>query len=156
MVKLAPNILILEYLKVNGKLSQEKELVKKIRSFIDIGYQQQLSFRHTNGGYSVFGKRSEYKPSNWLTAYTVRYFLKSAKYSPIEGKIIEADLHYLSQQQKSNGEFEHSSYLFTPTHQNRFGFTAFVLLTFLEDRVSTKMKLSRNVSQINLYMHNMQ
>ncbi|KAM7351079.1 uncharacterized protein ACRADG_004064 [Cochliomyia hominivorax] len=134
MIHFAPNILILHYLKVNGKLGKEKDLVKKIRSYIDIGYQQQLSFRHANGGYSVFGESSDSEPSNWLTAYVVRFFIKSAKYSPVEIRIIEADLEYLAKQQMSNGEFPHSGYLFSPTHQNKYGFTAFVLLTFLEDR----------------------
>ena len=140
MVNFAPNILMLEYLKINGKLSQEKELVKRIRSYIDIGYQQQMLFRHKSGGYSVFGEHSDGEPSNWLTAYTVRYFIKSTRYSAIETKIIEADLHYLSLQQKSLGEFMHSSYTFSPSHQNKYGFTAFVLLTFLEDRVSVQAK----------------
>ncbi|XP_065357998.1 C3 and PZP-like alpha-2-macroglobulin domain-containing protein 8 [Calliphora vicina] len=134
MINFAPNILILQYLKINGKLAKEKVLVKKLRSFIDAGYQQQLSFRHGNGGYSVFGENSDPEPSNWLSAYVVRYLIKSAKHSPIEARIIDSDLDYLAKQQKSNGEFPYTGYLFSPTHQNEYGLTAFVLLTFLEDR----------------------
>lgn len=145
MIHFAPNILILEYLKVNGKLAKEKDLVRKLRSFLDIGYQQQLSFRHKTGGYSVFGEISDPEPSNWLTAYVVRFLIKSAKYSAVEPRIIAEDLEYLAKQQKSNGEFPQTGYLFSPTHQNIYGFTAFVLLAFLEDRVSSFLDCTINI-----------
>ena len=46
VLNFAPPILILQYLKANGKLSKEDKLFKNLISAIETGYQQQLSFRH--------------------------------------------------------------------------------------------------------------
>lgn len=134
MIGLAPNILILEYLKTLGKYNNHSEIVDKAKDFIETGYQQQLTYRHPNGAYSVFGPKSSTE-SNWLTAYVTHFLIKGMKYSAIEPRIIEAALQYLSGQQLEDGSFPHRGYLFEPAHQNEYGFTAFVLLTFMESSV---------------------
>lgn len=135
MINFAPNVLVLQYLKATGKLHKEKALVSKAKSYIESGYQQQLSYRHSNGGYSVFGQGNDDEASTWLTAYVIRYFLKATKYFPVEPSIIESGLEYLNSEQLEDGSFRFTGYLFYPAQQNRFGFTAFVLMTFLEERV---------------------
>ncbi|XP_061400995.1 alpha-2-macroglobulin-like [Musca vetustissima] len=139
MVNFAPNILVLQYLKAIGKVGQEKNLIKQAKSFVEIGYQQELSFRHASGGYSVFGERRDKDAaSTWLTAYVIRFFLKAAKFVSIEEKIITSGLDYLASNQKADGDFAYTGYLFYPAQQNRFGFTAFVLMTFMENKKYTK------------------
>ncbi|XP_037809418.1 alpha-2-macroglobulin-like protein 1 [Lucilia sericata] len=134
MVNFAPSVLILQYLKANGKFSKEKTLVDSLLSSIEVSYQQQLSFRHDNGGYSVFGISTDEEPNTWLTAYVVRYFIKASQFLAIEETIIETALDYLAGEQKSNGEFPYTGYLLNPNHQNEYGLTAFVLLAFLESQ----------------------
>ncbi|XP_046805127.1 CD109 antigen-like [Lucilia cuprina] len=133
MVNFAPSVLILQYLKANENMSQEKSLVESLRSAIEVSYQQQLSFRHENGGYSVFGMGIDDEPSTWLTAYVVRYFIKASLFVDIEEFIIESALVYLARQQKKNGEFTLTGYLINPNHKNTYGQTAFILLAFLEN-----------------------
>lgn len=138
MVNFAPNVLVLQYLKSAGKLRKEKKLVAQALQYVEIGYQQELSFRHNSGGYSVFGERTDMGvASTWLTAYVIRFFIKASKFTPIEERIIRSGLDYLAKQQLESGEFPYTGYLFYPAQQNRFGFTAFVLMTFLEDKVRT-------------------
>ncbi|XP_065356090.1 thioester-containing protein 1 allele S3-like [Calliphora vicina] len=133
MVNFAPSILILQYLKANGKLSKEKVLVESLRSAMEVAYQQQLSFRLFNGGYSVFGLATDEEASTWLTAYVVRYFIKASEFLDIETRIIDSALEYLCDQQKANGEFLHTGYILKPNHKNAYGLTAFALLAFLEN-----------------------
>lgn len=135
VLNFAPPVLILEYLKANGKLSTQDKLVKNLISAIESGYQQQLSFRHQNGGFSVFGENTDEEASTWLTAYVVRNLIKATKYADIESKIIESGLEFLKEQQNSNGEFPSTGYLLNQNHMDRNGLTAFVLLAFLEDEV---------------------
>ncbi|XP_075152793.1 thioester-containing protein 1 allele S1-like [Haematobia irritans] len=133
MINFVPNILILDYLKSrNHDNNQQSALMTKAKNFIDTGYQQELTYRHPNGAYSVFGPEKSTE-SNWLTAYVIRFFIKGLKYSAIEPRIIEEGLKYLSTQQMEDGSFPHRGHLFKPAHQNQYGFTAFVMLTFLED-----------------------
>ncbi|XP_073826198.1 thioester-containing protein 1 allele S1-like [Musca autumnalis] len=134
MVNFAPNVLVLQYLRATGKYYKERQLAAKAKRYIEIGYQQQLSYRHDNGGYSVFGQRKDAESSTWLTAYIMRFFMLSSKYSSIEGHIIESGLKYLASTQHMDGSFPYTGYLFYSAQQNRFGFTAFVLMTFLEEQ----------------------
>ncbi|KAM7351081.1 uncharacterized protein ACRADG_004066 [Cochliomyia hominivorax] len=143
MVNFAPSVLILEYLKANGKLTKEKDLVDSLRSAIEDSYQQQLSFRHANGGFSVFGMSTDEEPSTWLTAYVVRYFIKASQFIAIENKVIETGLKYLADQQKSNGEFPFTGYLLNPKHKSKYGLAAFILLAFLEsEKYAPKYQLN--------------
>ncbi|XP_061386555.1 thioester-containing protein 1 allele R1-like [Musca vetustissima] len=134
MAKLAPNVLVLLYLKSTGEYHRQSKLVAKAKQYIEVGYQQQLTYRHKNGGYSLFGQRKDAEPSTWLTAYTTRFFIKSQKYiTTIEKQVIGNDLDYLAKTQRDDGSFPYTGYLIYPAQQNRFGLTAFVLMTFLED-----------------------
>ncbi|XP_037809423.1 CD109 antigen-like [Lucilia sericata] len=159
MVNFAPKVLILQYLQANGKFSEDSDLVKSLLSSIEVSYQQQLSFRHANGGFSVFGMGTDDEPSTWLTAYVVRYFMKASEFLSIEDRLIESALEYLSSQQNSNGEFPYTGYLLSPHHKNEYGLTAFILLAFLENGTySTKYQntiqnglefLNSNLNNIN-------
>lgn len=53
----------------------------------------------------------------------------------MESHIIESGLDYLAKAQREDGSFPYTGYLMYPAQQNRFGFTAFVLMAFLEDQV---------------------
>ncbi|XP_058980696.1 thioester-containing protein 1 allele S1 [Musca domestica] len=153
MVNFAPNVLVLQYLRATGKYFKEKQLVTKARGYIEIGYQQQLSFRHANGGYSVFGQENDEEPSTWLTAYVLRFFIKATKYLPMmEANIIEKGLMYLAGAQRMDGSFPYTGYLFYPAQQNRFGFTAFVLMTFLEDKKFVQ-KYKSNIDRGLKFLH---
>ncbi|XP_061386556.1 thioester-containing protein 1 allele R1-like [Musca vetustissima] len=135
MANFAPNVLVLQYLRSTGQYHKERELVAKARRYIEIGFQQQLTYRHKNGGYSVFGQRKDTEPSTWLTAYTIRFFIKSLKYTmSMESHIIESGLDYLAKAQRDDGSFPYTGYLIYPAQQNRYGFTAFVLMTFIEEQ----------------------
>ncbi|XP_058975889.1 ovostatin [Musca domestica] len=132
MVQFAPNVLVLDHLRATGKYSENPDLVKKAIGYIEIGYQEELSYRHSNGGFSVFGPTAQSEESTWLTAYIIRFFIKAQRYTGIENRIIRSGLDFLKSQQLSSGEFHYTGYLFSPAHQDRYGFTAFVLMTFLE------------------------
>uniref|UniRef100_T1PK35 TEP1-F n=1 Tax=Musca domestica TaxID=7370 RepID=T1PK35_MUSDO len=142
MANFAPNVLVLQYLRSMGQYNKERDLVAKARRYIEVGFQQQLTYRHRNGGYSVFGQRKDREASTWLTAYTMRFFIKSLRYTmAMESHIIESGLDYLAKAQGEDGSFPYTGYLIYPAQQNRFGFTAFVLMAFLEDQ-----KFARNYS----------
>ncbi|KAM7352027.1 thioester-containing protein 1 allele S1-like [Cochliomyia hominivorax] len=144
MANFAANVLILDYLKATGKYLKELELVNQAKNYIDMGYQQQLSYRHQNGGYSVFGDKHDEVVSTWLTAYVTRFFIKASKYTAIESHILDSALDYLVKEQSYDGSFTSKGYVIYKELQNTYSLTAFVLLTFMEDR-----KYSRKY-QINI------
>ncbi|KAM7352866.1 thioester-containing protein 1 allele R1-like [Cochliomyia hominivorax] len=133
MVNFAGNILILDYLNSMDKLSKETKLVNQVKQFIEIGYQQQLSYRHPNGGFCNFVVNHSEEVSTWLTAYVTRFLIKASEYIPIENRIIESALEYLANGQLEDGSFPFKGHLFYKELNTKYGFTAFVLLTFMED-----------------------
>ncbi|XP_061388931.1 thioester-containing protein 1 allele S3-like [Musca vetustissima] len=142
IVNFAANVLVLQYLQATGRDFTEKELMTKLKNFLEIRYQQQLSYRHSNGGYSVFGQANDAEPSTWLTAYVVRFFIKATKYLPVmEAHIVDSGLSYLASTQRRNGSFPCTGYLLNPAQQNRYGSTAFILMAFLENKVSNSCKV---------------
>ncbi|XP_061402516.1 thioester-containing protein 1 allele S3-like [Musca vetustissima] len=107
IVNFAANVLVLQYLQATGRDFTEKKLMAKLKNFLEIRYQQQLSYRHSNGGYSVFGQANDAEPSTWLTAYVVRFFIKATKYLPVmEAHIVDSGLSYLNLAEKYKGTID--------------------------------------------------
>uniref|UniRef100_A0A1I8NLA8 TEP1-F n=1 Tax=Stomoxys calcitrans TaxID=35570 RepID=A0A1I8NLA8_STOCA len=134
MVNFAPSILILDYLTASQLDAKTKELMERTKRFLEIGYQQQLSYRHKSGGFSMFGEGKETEPSTWLTAYTIRFFIKAKKYFPIRNDLIDSGMEFLANKQLPRGDFPFTGQLSQPAGQSIYGFTSFVLLAFFEDQ----------------------
>ncbi|XP_073826189.1 thioester-containing protein 2 isoform X3 [Musca autumnalis] len=138
MVNFVPNILVLYYLDATKK--DMPLIVQKAKSYMESGYQRELTYKHKNGAYSAFGEgRSE--ANSWLTAYVARSFIQARKYITIDASVIDQALEFLTKTQAEDGHFPQLGKLFHPAHQNDIGFTAFTLLAFLEDTdYATKYK----------------
>ncbi|XP_015412658.1 PREDICTED: alpha-2-macroglobulin-like protein 1, partial [Myotis davidii] len=55
MVLFAPIIYVLQYLEKSGLLT--KEIRSRAVGFLEIGYQKELTYKHSNGSYSAFGEK---------------------------------------------------------------------------------------------------
>lgn len=136
MLNFVPNIVILKYLKTVGQLKPEIE--RKIKSYTEKGYQRQLTYRHTDGSFSAFGK-SDKSGSTWLTAFVAKSFEQAASFIDIDENIIDEALKWLSKHQQDDGSFIEIG---TVSHKAMQGgtskgvaLTAYVLTAFLENEV---------------------
>lgn len=102
MLNFVPNIVILDYLKTTNQLTPAVEL--KATTFMNAGYQRELSYKHEDGSFSAFGKRDK-SGSTWLTAFVARSFIQASKYIQVEQRIINEALTWLSRIQAPNGSF---------------------------------------------------
>ncbi|XP_053306303.1 alpha-2-macroglobulin isoform X2 [Spea bombifrons] len=102
MVLFTPNIYILEYLNNTHQLTPE--LKSKALSYLNNGYQRQLTYRHYDGSYSAFGP-SHGEGNTWLTAFVMRSFARARSHIYIEEKQITDALLWLTHRQKDNGCF---------------------------------------------------
>lgn len=133
MVDFVPAIVMLDYLVKTKMLSPAIEL--KATKTLELGYQKQLYFRHTNGAFSFFGNSID-NSSTWLTAYTARFFKKAAKYTQIDKDIISSALEYLAGIQDDNGGFPEKGDPYLTEDLNNVSLTAFVLLAFIENKAA--------------------
>ncbi|XP_077468386.1 alpha-2-macroglobulin-like [Stigmatopora argus] len=131
MALFAPNIYILQYLKDTQQLTSAIE--KKTLNFLTSGYQRQLNYKHSNGGYSTFGTGEE---NTWLTAFVMRSFAKANSFIYIDPATIENSQNWLVSKQKENGCFQKSGKLFNNRMKggvsDEVTLSAYVTAAFLE------------------------
>jgi CD109 antigen len=137
MLNFVPNIVILNYLKNTNQLTQAVQ--SKALKYLDIGYQQELTYRHKDGSFSAFGM-SDPSGSTWLTAFVAKSFKQAAEYIAVEDRIINEALQWLSNNQAANGSFPEVGKV---SHRDMQGgaakglaLTAYTLITFLENEES--------------------
>jgi CD109 antigen len=135
MLNFVPNIIVLEYLTVLGKLTPEIAL--KAKKYMETGYQRELTYKHNNGSYSAFGK-SDRCGSTWLTAFVAKSFHQASKHIQIEEENTKQALKFLSKVQDENGSFKENGTVIHTDMQGGsskgLGLTAYVLITFLENQ----------------------
>lgn len=139
MLNFVPNIMIMNYLKNTNQLTQA--IQGKALRFMEIGYQRELTYRHDDGSFSAFGM-SDSNGSTWLTAFVAKAFRQAAAYIPIEDRIIDEALQWLSNNQAPNGSFPEVGRV---SHRDMQGgaakglaLTAFTLIAFLENADSSE------------------
>lgn len=110
----------------------------KALRYLEVGYQQELTYRHKDGSFSAFGE-SDASGSTWLTAFVARSFKQAAEYIPVENRIINEALSWLAEVQAPNGSFPEVGHV---SHRDMQGgaskglaLTAFTLIAFLENPV---------------------
>lgn len=144
MLNFVPNIVILNYLKITNQLSPAVEM--KAKKYMESGYQRELTYKHSDGSFSAFGK-SDSSGSTWLTAFVARSFRQASGHIDIEDKVIDSALDWLSQIQEPSGNFPEVGRVIHSDMQGGssqgVALTAYVLIAFLEDR--TKQSAYRNV-----------
>lgn len=139
MVKFAPLVSVANYLKHTDQLTAEKE--KKIQEYLKIGYQRQLTYRHSDGSFSAFGPKSTNEGGGtWLTAFVLRCFADSyaSKHIQIDSKDIEMSLNMLKSAQDDDGSFKQvgapllSKALSGGLKDKKVGLSAYVMLSMVK------------------------
>ncbi|XP_021322030.2 alpha-2-macroglobulin-like protein 1 isoform X1 [Danio rerio] len=102
MLQFAPNIYILQYLESSGQLTPE--IRARAVTFLQSGYQRELTYKHGDGSYSAFGSNDP-SGNTWLTAFVMKSFGGAKRYIFIDQTSIDEAKNWLSQQQKTNGCF---------------------------------------------------
>lgn len=139
MINFVPNIVVLDYLINVNKSTQEIQINAK--QFLDAGYRKQLSYKHDDGSFSVWGKKDD-SGSTWLTAFVAKSFRQAAKYISVEADVIDEAFNFLAQTQSDDGRFVEVGYILQKDIQggssDGIALTAYTLITFLEHRISAE------------------
>ncbi|KAF7694847.1 hypothetical protein HF521_006570 [Silurus meridionalis] len=109
MLRFAPNIFILEYLESTNQLTPA--IRSTAETYLVNGYQQELSYKHTDGSYSAFGMNDE-SGNTWLTAFVMKSFGKAKQYIFVDQMFVDQAKTWLGNQQQDNGCFASVGQLF--------------------------------------------
>ncbi|XP_018426805.1 PREDICTED: alpha-2-macroglobulin-like protein 1 [Nanorana parkeri] len=131
LVTFLPNVQIVKYLEATNQLTPK--IKSEALTYMTKGYQRQLMFKSENGSYSVF---HGYKPSAWLTAFTLRSFVHAQELIYIQEKHIEDAVRWLGQLQQANGCFETVGSIFQDYlregGEDEVTLTAYITIALLE------------------------
>uniref|UniRef100_A0A2K5RQI0 Ovostatin n=1 Tax=Cebus imitator TaxID=2715852 RepID=A0A2K5RQI0_CEBIM len=132
-VLLASDTYVLDYLKSTGQLTEEVQ--SKAFFLLSNGYQRQLSFKNSDGSYSIFWQQNQ-KGSIWLSALIFKTLERMKKYVLIDENVQKQTLIWLSSQQRRSGCFKNDGQLFNPAwevgDEEDILLTAYVVGMFFE------------------------
>ncbi|KAL1790170.1 alpha-2-macroglobulin 1, partial [Sigmodon hispidus] len=103
MVIFAPIIYVLQYLEKTGQLTEE--IRSRAVGFLEIGYQKELMYKHSNGSYSAFGEQDG-NGNTWLTAFVTKCFGQAQKFIFIDDKNIQSALKWMAGNQLPSGCYD--------------------------------------------------
>ncbi|KYO35579.1 alpha-2-macroglobulin isoform X2 [Alligator mississippiensis] len=145
MVLFAPNIYILDYLNKTRQLSEETK--SKAIGYLVSGYQKQMSYKHPDGSYSIFGSRDE-EGNTWLTAFVYKCLAQGNRYIYIDSNVQEQTLVWLSGKQKPDGCFQSVGKLFNNALKggvdDELSLSAYITIALVEAGLPTSHTVVRN------------
>ncbi|NWQ66210.1 OVOS protein, partial [Neopipo cinnamomea] len=145
MVLFAPNIYVLNYLNKTGQLSEEVR--SKAIGYLVSGYQKQLSYKHPDGSYSIFGTRDK-EGNTWLTAFVYRSFAQASHFIYIDDNAQSQTFMWLASKQKPDGCFRSVGTLFNNALKggvdDELSLSAYTTISMLEAGHSSLDPVIRN------------
>ncbi|NXU52225.1 OVOS protein, partial [Turnix velox] len=133
MVLFAPNIYVLDYLNKTGQLNEEVK--SKAIEYLVSGYQKQLSYKHPDGSYSIFGTRDK-EGNTWLTAFVYKSFAQASHFIYIDDNVQAQTLMWLASKQKPDGCFRSVGTLFNNVLKgglnDELSLSAYITIAMLE------------------------
>ncbi|XP_075019380.1 ovostatin-like [Calonectris borealis] len=145
MVLFAPNIYVLDYLNKTGQLSEEVKA--KAIGYLVSGYQKQLSYKHPDGSYSIFGTRDK-EGNTWLTAFVYKTFAQASHFIYIDDNVQAQTLMWLASRQKPDGCFRSVGTLFNNALKggvdDELSLSAYITIAMLEAGHSSSYSVVRN------------
>ncbi|XP_073451712.1 alpha-2-macroglobulin-like [Aquarana catesbeiana] len=145
MVLFAPNIFILQYLEKTHQLTNE--IKSKAITFLESGYQRQLTYKRDDGSYSAFGKNDP-EGNTWLSAFVVKSFSKGRPYIFIDESHLKQSFTWLQNNRKETGCFRNVGRLLNTAMQggakDDVSLSAYVTMALIEAGVSLEDPLVRD------------
>ena len=157
MLKLAPNVFVLNYLRSTKQVT--KHIEETAFDFIRKGYQRELNYRRSDHSFSAFG--NDRPGSTWLTAFVVKTFCAIQKLDgvDIDQNVINTALTWLTSRQRADGAVIETNPV---VHQEMDGdinsditMTAYVVTAFHECQYFTQNSV-QTVKNAVAYLENMQ
>ncbi|XP_068114979.1 uncharacterized protein [Hyperolius riggenbachi] len=159
MLRLAPNIFILQYLEKTSQLTEE--IRSKAYKFMEEGYQRQLKYKRVDGSYSAF--ESDEEGNTWLTAFVLKSFSKAKRYVFIDEPVLSSSFTWLFQNRYYTGCFRNAGRLIQSAMKggvdDDVSLSAYVTIALLEANLSREAPVVRDsvrcLQQLALSVTNM-
>ncbi|KFB36245.1 hypothetical protein ZHAS_00003377 [Anopheles sinensis] len=120
---------------VNPSKSKEKGVIEAAKNNLKLGYQNQLTYRNTDGSFSVF---EESEGGVFLTAFVAQWFKNAANHiGDVDDNVVTKAFEWLASTQQNSGRFDEVGEVYDKVIQgglrDGIALTSFVLIAFLEN-----------------------
>ena len=132
-----PNVMLLRLYKQAGK--PQDAVSRAALHFARLGYARLLSYRHADGGISVW---TQDKPSPALTAYALRFMTDASQFVEVDPDAVESARQWLLHQQAANGSW-HEEW-----QKGDLGVTAYVTLALAKSAPSAALSASNRAGAL--------
>uniref|UniRef100_UPI00358E443E CD109 antigen-like n=1 Tax=Myxine glutinosa TaxID=7769 RepID=UPI00358E443E len=105
MINFAPNIYVLQYIETIEQPTGLSNIRQKALSYMNSGYQRQLTYQHRDGSFSAFGESDE-RGSTWLSAFVLKCFAQAQAYMYIDKNLMKKTLNWLQSQKTPDGDYQ--------------------------------------------------
>ncbi|XP_046569079.1 CD109 antigen-like [Haliotis rubra] len=132
MMTFAPDVYIADYLYTTKQMTPALE--SRIMTYLELGYQRELTYQRHDGSFSPFGDRDE-AGHMWLTAFVARSFHQARPYIFVGNQTLARSLNWMTGRQNLDGSFNEPGLVFDRQMQtSKASLTSMVLLAFLENQ----------------------
>ncbi|XP_046569097.1 CD109 antigen-like [Haliotis rubra] len=132
MMTFAPDVYIADYLYTTKQMTPALE--SRIMTYLELGYQRELTYQRYDGSFSPFGDRDE-AGHMWLTAFVARSFNQARPYIFVGNQTLARSLNWMAGRQNLDGSFNEPGLVFDRQMQtSKASLTSMVLLAFLENQ----------------------
>ncbi|XP_046569083.1 LOW QUALITY PROTEIN: CD109 antigen-like [Haliotis rubra] len=132
MMTFAPDVYIADYLYTTKQMTPALE--SRIMTYLELGYQRELTYQRQDGAFSPFGDRDE-AGHMWLTAFVARSFHQARPYIFVGNQTLARSLNWMAGRQNLDGSFNEPGLVFDRQMQtSKASLTSMVLLAFLENQ----------------------
>ncbi|XP_036329752.1 CD109 antigen-like [Rhagoletis pomonella] len=149
MIYSVPNLLVLKYLQSTSITN--KTLFEQTKSYLEIGYQRELTYKLSDGSFSTWGREPGI---TWLTAYVTRIFDEAKSYCFVDDNVLKRGFEFLASKQEADGSFREDGRLLDFANLDKLSVTASVLLAFLQNQQHTTEKYKNIVNKGLEYVKN--
>nr|XP_029708703.1 CD109 antigen-like [Aedes albopictus] len=148
MIRLVPNIVILDY------LSETKTVAESVKSkaldYLTKGIQNQLKYRRQDGSFSIWEDSNN--GSTFITAFVAKSLKIAAKYVVIDNATVNGAFGWLVKKQLPDGQFPEVGPIFyqaiqggEASNSSRFALSAYVLIALAENQ-EVREKYQKNIN----------
>jgi len=151
LMRILPPAIIASYLQESERFSGE--IATTAIQLMDKGYQQQLTYRLSDGSFTSFGPAYDRRGSVWITALTISALRRVQPFVDVGETVINGANDWLIKTQNRDGSFaETGNVVNSRVQESPITLTAFVITCLVENRVTLDTQVRNSLNKAIDYL----
>ncbi len=151
LMRLIPPSIVASYLQETDRFSGA--IAETALQLMERAYQQQLTYRLSDGSFTAFGPAHDRRGSVWVTALTISALRQAQPYVDVGNEVINAANDWLIKSQNPDGSFvETGGKINARVQDSAITMTAFVIISLVENKVTLDTNVRNTLNRAINYL----